>query len=96
VWEFEVPIPGGVWVPAGDHGAAALVGQDFGLIGLVPLLGGGPKATPWPEWTVMDDAKEARSPLDVRLQSDGLTIDGTVRDIRELPKLADGDPRWGR
>lgn len=68
----------------------------FGLIGLVPLLGGEPKATPKPEWTVMDGAREARSPLEARLQSDALTIDGAFREIEEPPKLAGGDPRWGR
>lgn len=67
-----------------------------GLIGLVPLLGDEPKATPRPEWTVMDGAREARSPLDVRLQSDVLPIDGAFREIQEPAKLAGGDPRWGR
>lgn len=73
--------------------AAAIL---FGLIGLVPLLGDEPKATPRPEWTVIDGVKEARSPLDARLQSDALTIDGAFREIEEPAKLAGGDPRWGR
>lgn len=68
----------------------------FGLIGLVPLLGGEPKATPRPEWNVVDGATEVRSPLDARLQNDALTIDGTFREIEEPPKLTGGDPRWGR
>ena len=72
--------------------AAAL----FGPIGLVPLLGDEPKATPRPEWSVVDGATEVRSPLDVRIQSDALTIDGAFREIREPAKLAGGDPRWGR
>jgi hypothetical protein len=42
-------------------------------------------------------AKEARSrPLEARLQRDALTIDGAFREIEEPPKLAGGDPRWGR
>ncbi|MFT4063370.1 hypothetical protein [Paraburkholderia sp.] len=68
----------------------------FGLIGLVPLLTDSPKAAASPEWTVADGAKEARAPIDARLQSDGLTIDGEVREIKEPPQLAGGDPRWGR
>ncbi|MFC5429245.1 hypothetical protein ACFPTO_10600 [Paraburkholderia denitrificans] len=68
----------------------------FGPIGLVPLLGDEPKVTPRPEWTVMDGAREARPSIDARLASDGLTIDDTFREIEEPPKLAGGDPRWGR
>lgn len=68
----------------------------FGLIGLMPLFGDEPKAAPQPEWTVVDGAKEARPPVDGRLQSEGLTIDGAFREIEEPPRLAGGDPRWGR
>ncbi|MGJ0524378.1 hypothetical protein ACR42A_12595 [Burkholderia gladioli] len=68
----------------------------FGLIGLVPLLGGEPKAAPRPEWAVVDGAKEARPPVDSRLQNEGMTIDGVLREIEEPPRLAGGDPRWGR
>lgn len=68
----------------------------FGLIGLVPLFGDEPKVTPQPEWTVMDGAEEARSPLDARLHCDALTIDGAFREIEEPPKPAGGDPRSGR
>ncbi|WP_154671181.1 hypothetical protein [Paraburkholderia mimosarum] len=68
----------------------------FGLIGLIPLLGDEPNATPRPEWTVVDGAKEARQPVDGWFQNDGLTIDGDVREIEEPPKLAGGDLRWGR
>lgn len=68
----------------------------FGLIGLVPQLGDEPNATPRPEWTVVDGDKEERSPIDARLPNDGVTIDATFREIEEPPKLAGGDPRWGR
>ncbi|WP_176079511.1 hypothetical protein [Paraburkholderia tropica] len=68
----------------------------FGLIGLVPLLGDEPKAIPRHEWTVVDGAKEAGPAVDGRLQNKGLTIDGAFREIEEPPKLAGGDPRWGR
>jgi hypothetical protein len=44
----------------------------------------------------MDSATKACSPLDAQLKSDALTIDGTFREIEEPPKLAGGDPRWGR
>lgn len=54
--------------------AAAL----FGLIGFVPLFGDGLKAAPRPEWTVVEGDRKARPPVDGRLQSEGLTIDGTV------------------
>ncbi|WP_321969139.1 hypothetical protein [Paraburkholderia tropica] len=73
-------------------GAAVL----FGFIGLVPLLGDEPKAMPEPGWTVMEGAENARSPVDVQLESDALTIDGAFIEIEEPPMLAGGNPRWGR
>lgn len=55
----------------------------FGLIGLVPPFGDEVKATPQPEWTGVEGDKDARPPVDGRLQREGLTIDGTVREIKE-------------
>ncbi|MFD1555745.1 hypothetical protein ACFSHT_08915 [Paraburkholderia silviterrae] len=69
----------------------------FGLIGLVPLLGDEPKTKPAPPaWTVVDAGRDAQSPIEARLRRDDLTIDGEVREIKEPPKLAGADQRWGR
>lgn len=69
----------------------------FGLIGLVPLLGGEPTAKRRsPDWTVINTDSATAAPPDGRLSQEGLTIDGAVREIKEPPRLAGGDPRWGR
>lgn len=69
----------------------------FGLISLVPLLGGEPttKRRP-PEWTVINPASAKTTSPDARISQQGLTIDGEMREIKEPPQLAGGDPRWGR
>lgn len=69
----------------------------FGLIGLVPLLGGEPTAKRRPpDWTIVNAATTKAAPPDGRLSQQGLTIDGEIREIKEPPQLAGGDPRWGR
>lgn len=73
-------------------GAAVL----FGLIGLVPLLADKPAIDPAPQWTVVDSTATGRADAGERLGNAGITIDGEVKEVRQQPRLAGQDRRWGR